>query len=88
MSAIVAREKPMPKRLQIYRAPGVTVTFSPELCWHSGECVRGLPEVFDVGRRRWVRPERASPEEVAAQVARCPSGALQCKLGGSDTSGK
>jgi uncharacterized Fe-S cluster protein YjdI len=70
----------MSNRLQIYRAPGVTVTFSPELCCHSGNCVRGLPEVFDVGRRRWVRPERATPDEVAAQVARCPSGALQCKL--------
>jgi putative membrane protein len=30
--------------------------------------------VFDVTRKRWVRPELAPADEVAAQVARCPSG--------------
>ena len=77
----------MSRRQQVYRAPGVLVTFSPELCLHSGVCLRGLPEVFDVSRARWVRPEQAPAKEVAAQVARCPSGALQCKLGGSDEEG-
>jgi len=70
----------MSKRLQTYDAPGVTVTFDPNLCKHTGVCVRGLPLVFDVTRKRWVRPELASPQEVAAQVARCPSGALQARL--------
>ena len=77
----------MPKHLQVYRGPGITVTFSPALCLHSGACFRGLPTVFDVSRTRWVRPERATPAEVAAQVARCPSGALQCKLGEDDGEG-
>jgi uncharacterized Fe-S cluster protein YjdI len=36
-----------------------------------------LPAVFDVGRKRWVRPEAATADQVAAQVARCPSGALK-----------
>ena len=67
----------MPGRLQVYETPEITVTFDPAVCRHTGVCVRGLPAVFDVGRKRWVRPELASPEEVAAQVARCPSGALQ-----------
>ncbi|HTO72879.1 MAG TPA: (4Fe-4S)-binding protein, partial [Gemmatimonadales bacterium] len=66
-----------PKRLQIYEAEGIKVTFDPGICRHSGICVRTLPAVFDVNRRRWVRPELATPEEVAAAVARCPSGALQ-----------
>jgi len=70
----------MPKRLQVYEAPGITVTFDPNICQHSGVCVRGLPAVFDVSRRRWVRPELAPVEEVAAQVSRCPSGALQYRL--------
>ena len=70
----------MSKPLQTYQAPGITVTFDPNLCRHTGICLRGLPLVFDVTRKRWVRPELASPEEVAAQVARCPSGALQCRL--------
>jgi uncharacterized Fe-S cluster protein YjdI len=70
----------MSKRVQSYDAPGITVTFDPNLCRHTGVCVRGLPLVFDVNRKRWIRPELASPAEVAAQVERCPSGALQYKL--------
>jgi len=67
----------MAKRLQVYETPGITVTFDPNICIHSGNCVRGLPAVFDVSRQHWVRPELATPEQVAAQVARCPSRALQ-----------
>jgi uncharacterized Fe-S cluster protein YjdI len=67
----------MSKRLQIYESPDITVTFDPKLCTHSGVCLRGLPAVFDIKRKRWVRPELASAADVAAQVARCPSGALQ-----------
>ena len=67
----------MPKRLQVYQSSEITVTFEPARCFHSGNCIRGLPEVFDVRRKRWVRPEAAPAEAVAAQVARCPSGALQ-----------
>ena len=67
----------MEKRLQVYETPDLTVTFDPARCIHSGNCVRGLPAVFDVSRKRWVRPEAASADEVEAQIARCPSGALQ-----------
>jgi uncharacterized Fe-S cluster protein YjdI len=70
----------MTKRLQIYETSDITVTFDPEVCTHSGNCVRGLPAVFDVKRKRWIRPELATAEEVAAQVKRCPSGALQFEL--------
>jgi uncharacterized Fe-S cluster protein YjdI len=68
------------KRLQVYETPDITVTFDPNVCIHSGVCVRGLPLVFDIKRKHWVRPELASAEAVAAQVARCPSGALQYRL--------
>lgn len=67
----------MTKRLQTYEAPGVTVTFDPNVCVHSGVCVRGLRAVFDVRRKRWIHADAAPPDEVVAQVARCPSGALQ-----------
>ena len=39
--------------------------------------LRGLPAVFDIRYKRWVRPELADVAEVIAQVGRCPSGALQ-----------
>jgi uncharacterized Fe-S cluster protein YjdI len=68
------------RRLQTYEADGIVVTFDADVCRHSAVCLRGLPRVFDVTRSRWVRPELATVEEVAAQVARCPSGALQYRL--------
>ena len=67
----------MARALQVYETPEITVTFEPALCTHSARCVRGLPLVFDVRRRRWVAPEAASAAEVHAQVAKCPSGALK-----------
>ena len=68
------------KRLQTYEAPEIVVTFDPGLCTHSGFCVFGLPLVFNVERKRWIRPELAPAARVAAQVERCPSGALQYRL--------
>lgn len=70
----------MAKRLQIYETDEIAVTFDPNVCMHTGVCVRGLPLVFDISRKRWIRPELASPQSVAAQVARCPSGALQYQM--------
>lgn len=70
----------MTKRIQVYETPDIVVTFDPNVCRHTGVCIRGLPDVFDVKRRKWVRPELAGALEVAAQVGRCPSGALQCRL--------
>lgn len=67
----------MAKRRQTYEAAEIIVTFDPDVCTHSGVCVRGLPDVFDVKRKRWVRPELQPADVVAAQVLRCPSGALQ-----------
>lgn len=67
----------MAKRRQVYESKEITVTFEPDLCIHSGNCVRGLPAVFDVRRKRWIRPEAAPGPDVAAQIGRCPSGALK-----------
>jgi uncharacterized Fe-S cluster protein YjdI len=74
------------KRLQVYDTTDIMVTFDPEICQHTGACVRGLPAVFDVKRKRWVSPEAATSDEVAAQVSRCPSGALQYQLHKKETS--
>jgi uncharacterized Fe-S cluster protein YjdI len=67
----------MPRSLQIYETPEITVTFEPAVCTHSAVCVRGLPAVFDVRRRRWVAIEAADADAIHAQIARCPSGALK-----------
>ena len=67
----------MSQRLQTYRGQEITVTFDPRVCIHSGVCVRGLPAVFDVRRQRWIHADAASADQVAAQIDRCPSGALK-----------
>jgi uncharacterized Fe-S cluster protein YjdI len=65
------------RTLQTYEGDEVTVTFDSRLCFHSEECVRALPAVFDPSRKRWIRPDAAGAEAVVAAVARCPSGALR-----------
>lgn len=70
------------KRLQKYAAAGITVTFEPEICIHSAVCLRTLPAVFDVRRRRWVAPEAAPTAEITAAIGLCPSGALKYVLDG------
>ncbi|MBS1170280.1 MAG: domain S-box protein [Burkholderiaceae bacterium] len=69
---VAATKKP----LQSYSAPGITVNFDPNLCYHSAVCLKTLPAVFDVHRRPWVLPGAATIEEVMATVEKCPSGAL------------
>jgi len=70
----------MAKRPQTYQNASLTVTFDPRVCEHSGTCLLALPAVFDIRHRRWVRLEGAPAEDIAAAVARCPSGALQAVL--------
>ncbi len=69
-----------PKRFQSYETDEITVTFDPNICRHTGVCVRTLHSVFNVSQKRWVRLENASAADVAAAVAKCPSGALQFKM--------
>ncbi|MEU6865268.1 (4Fe-4S)-binding protein [Streptomyces sp. NPDC046876] len=66
-----------PTQPKAYRGKQITVTYDTSRCLHAAECVRGLPEVFDSGKRPWVQPDGADPERVAEVVRRCPSGALQ-----------
>jgi uncharacterized Fe-S cluster protein YjdI len=67
----------MPDRRKRYTGQGVDVSFDPVRCRHAAECVRGLPGVFDTGRRPWILPDGADPEDVMRVVARCPTGALR-----------
>ena len=53
------------------------VNWDENVCTHSGNCVKGLPQVFKVEAGKFViDPSAASEEEVRAVVAKCPSGAL------------
>jgi uncharacterized Fe-S cluster protein YjdI len=65
-----------------YASDEIVVEWRPELCVHSGNCARGLPLVFDPKRRPWVDALAATADEIEAQVARCPSGALRARRTG------
>lgn len=54
----------------------ITILWKPELCTHSGICVKTLPQVYNPKDRPWVKPENAPTEELINQVAKFPSGAL------------
>jgi len=60
-----------------YVGERIDVQFNADRCIHAAECVKGLPEVFDVNKRPWITPDDENADEVARIVERCPSGALQ-----------
>ena len=66
----------MDDRLHVFETPQIRVSWSRRRCIHAAECVRGLPEVFDVNRDPWIQPDGAPTDEVISQVEACPSGAL------------
>jgi uncharacterized Fe-S cluster protein YjdI/CDGSH-type Zn-finger protein len=63
----------------------VTILWKPSLCAHSGNCFRGLPEVFKPAERPWITPEGATTEKMISQVKQCPSGALSYIMNSSDS---
>jgi uncharacterized Fe-S cluster protein YjdI len=66
-----------------YATDEIVVEWKPALCFHSHNCVRSLPQVFDSSRRPWVDVDAASADAVEATVALCPSGALRTRRVGA-----
>jgi uncharacterized Fe-S cluster protein YjdI len=66
-----------PSGVRRYDRDGVAVTYEVALCEHAGECVRGLPEVFDTHKRPWIQPDHAPVERIVEVVGRCPTRALK-----------
>lgn len=54
----------------------VIVVWKPSECIHSGNCFRGLKEVFDPRKRPWVTLEGSTTDKIVSQIDKCPSGAL------------
>lgn len=70
----------MTTKVHSYDSPDATVTWDKARCIHVAACVRARPDVFDPDRRRWIEPERATPDELLAVVRQCPTGALHLRL--------
>jgi uncharacterized Fe-S cluster protein YjdI len=69
-------EQPLVKE---YATDEIVVEWEPRLCFHSGNCTRLLPRVFDRDRRPWVKADAASADEIEATVGQCSSGALRVR---------
>ena len=63
-----------------YSSDELTVHWDSAKCVHCGNCVRGLPEVFNVKASPWINLSGADSERVVAQVKNCPSGALSVTI--------
>jgi CDGSH-type Zn-finger protein/uncharacterized Fe-S cluster protein YjdI len=77
----------MGKRIRSYESDAFAVDFDIKRCIHAEECVKGLPAVFDPGRRPWVDPDAAPASELRQVIERCPSGALEYRRKDGDEEG-
>jgi CDGSH-type Zn-finger protein/uncharacterized Fe-S cluster protein YjdI len=66
----------MKRKFQTYEGRQVTVQYERKRCIHAEECVRGLPEVFNIQREPWVVPDGATLARLVDVIHRCPTGAL------------
>jgi CDGSH-type Zn-finger protein/uncharacterized Fe-S cluster protein YjdI len=66
----------MKRKIHDYDAAGITIFFERKRCIHALDCVRALPDVFSLTRRRWIDATQASADEIAEVIERCPTGAL------------
>lgn len=63
-----------------YKGDALTVFYDPDICIHAGDCVRGLPSVFDVEKKPWIDANGAPADKIVEQIKKCPSGALSYAL--------
>ena len=62
-----------------YTNGDVTIIWKPEICQHSGICIKTLPKVYRPAEKSWIKAENATSEELIDQVTKCPSTALSIK---------
>jgi uncharacterized Fe-S cluster protein YjdI len=62
--------------IKTYSNNEITVVWKPEICTHSGVCVKTLPQVYNPKAKPWITIGNATTEELKAQLLKCPSGAL------------
>jgi uncharacterized Fe-S cluster protein YjdI len=63
----------------------VTVVWKPDICIHSGNCWKGLIEVFNPREKPWIKMNGASTERIIEQVKKCPGGALSYFLNSDES---
>jgi len=62
-----------------YEGSHAIISYDEKVCTHAGECVKGLPQVFDPKKTPWIQPGDVAYETAEKVVSRCPSGALKIR---------
>jgi uncharacterized Fe-S cluster protein YjdI/CDGSH-type Zn-finger protein len=65
-----------------YEREELTVLWDATRCTHVAECLKALPQVFNVSSRPWVDVSAADASEIAAAIRLCPTGALKYQARG------
>ncbi|HBI3723800.1 TPA: (4Fe-4S)-binding protein [Enterococcus faecalis] len=73
----VTEEQLLKEGYRKYTGEGIDIFYNKDICEHIGNCVRGNPEVFEVGRKPWIIPDNGSVENDMIVVDSRPSGALK-----------
>ncbi|EHM50860.1 MAG: (4Fe-4S)-binding protein [Yokenella regensburgei] len=60
-----------------YSGEKIDVYFNTDICQHSGNCVRGSHQLFDLKRKPWIMPDEVDVATVVKVIDTCPSGALK-----------
>ncbi|MBO0477402.1 (4Fe-4S)-binding protein [Vagococcus sp. DIV0080] len=60
-----------------YDGEDMSIFYSRDICEHAGKCVKGNPEVFEVGRRPWIITDNGEVNHTADVINQCPTGALK-----------
>ncbi len=63
-----------------YSNSELTIVWKPAKCMHAALCVKILPKVYNPKAKPWLSIDKASTEELQAQISKCPSGALSCYM--------
>ncbi len=66
----------MEERTIKYSNDAITVLWRPDRCIHSAICLKGLGDVFDIRRKKWIDVNAAPADSIRTQISKCPSKAL------------
>ncbi len=58
---------------RVYKNDKIRVIWDSEKCFHSANCLTGLPKVFNPKKRPWVDIIAAEAQDIACCIDRCPS---------------
>lgn len=71
--ATVTEEELFAQGYQKYSGEKMAVYYNSEVCQHVGNCVRGIPQFFEVGRKSWILSDNGEPEDVMRVINTCPT---------------